>query len=167
MSLIGIIMGILLIIGGVSCIATPLATFLSTGYLIGASFLVYGIAGLIRNVQLRARALEIVVDVLAIIVGIISFIRPGATLVFDGMLLYCIAAWFLVQGISSIVFAFEIKPVIGGWYWVLISGILGVLLGIYSFAHPMVTALTAGILIGFYFIESGVSMIALGCMLID
>lgn len=45
--------------------------------------------------------------------------------------------------------------------WGLIVGILGVILGIYSFAHPMVTALTAGLLIGFYFIESGIDLIVL------
>ena len=45
----------------------------------------------------------------------------------------------------------------------MIAGILGVIAGVYSFAHPVLTAVTAGVLIGLYFIEVGIDMIALGC----
>jgi len=161
MVVLSIILGVLLIIGGISCMATPFATYLSTGYFVGIFMFVYGIAGLVRGFQKKAHALEIVVSVLAIIVGIISFVRPGTALVFDGVMLYVIAAWFVIQGIVSIVISFQMKSVSSGWFWGLIVGILGVILGIYSFAHPMVTALTAGLLIGFYFIESGIDLIVL------
>lgn len=115
MTVISIILGVLLIIGGVSCMLTPFATYLSTGVFIGAFMLVYGIAGLIRGFQKKAHALEIVVSVLAIIVGVISFIRPGTALVFDGVMLYVIAAWFVIQGVVSIVIAFQMKSVSSGW----------------------------------------------------
>lgn len=48
-----------------------------------------------------------------------------------------------------------------GWVWTLTLGILGVLVGIYSVVHPMLLALTFGILVGVYFIESGISMIVM------
>ena len=43
----------------------------------------------------------------------------------------------------------------------MILGVLGVLVGIYSLAHPLLMAFTFGILVGIYFIESGIQMIVL------
>ena len=43
----------------------------------------------------------------------------------------------------------------------LFLGILGVLVGVYSVIHPMLLAFTFGILVGVYFIESGISMIVM------
>ena len=47
MSVLFVILGVLLIIGGISCIFTPLATLLSAGYIIGILLLVFGIIGII------------------------------------------------------------------------------------------------------------------------
>ena len=40
--------------------------------------------------------------------------------------------------------------------------LLGILLGIFSFSQPLVSALTIGIMIGIYFIEVGITMIITG-----
>ena len=45
----------------------------------------------------------------------------------------------------------------------MIFGIIGVLVGIYSLMHPMLMAFTVGILVGVYFIESGINMIVMAC----
>ncbi len=163
MTIISIILGVLLVISGFSCMFTPLKTFFSTGYFLGIILLVYGIAGVLRIISRKekADALEWIMHILSIIIGLIALFRPGTTLVFDAMLLTIIACWFVVQGVIQIVLSFKLKNVKKGWYWGLIAGILGVILGIYSFMHPGVTAVTTGILIGFYFVESGFSLIAL------
>ncbi|MBR6259615.1 MAG: hypothetical protein IKR21_05325, partial [Oscillospiraceae bacterium] len=49
-----------------------------------------------------------------------------------------------------------------GWGWGVVIGIIGVLAGIYSFAHPVLTALTAGVLIGLYFVQTGFDLIFFG-----
>ena len=87
----------------------------------------------------------------------------GLKLMTDGMLIYIMAAWFLLQGIVGIIVSLKQKKVVEGkgWIWTLILGILGVLLGLYSLVHPMLLAFTFGILVGMYFIESGISMIVL------
>ncbi len=161
MFVLSIIMGILMIIGGFSCMFTPLATFLQTGIYIGVMMFVYGVIGIARGIRREAQTLEVVFAVLALIVGLISIFRPGSTLIFDGIILNLIAVWYVAQGISSIVLAFQTREQFSGWVLILITGILSLVLGIYSFAHPMVTALTAGILIGMYFVETGINMIAL------
>lgn len=167
MTVVSIILGILLIIGGFSCMFTPLATFLYTGYFFTVMLFVYGVFGIFRFFNKQAGGLEFAVSILAVIIGIMSMVMPGQTLVFDRMVLYLISAWLLIQGIMSIVVSIQVRKVRKGWYWGLIAGIIGVILGIYSFAHPLLLAVTEGFLIGFFFLESGFDMIVLGCAIGD
>jgi uncharacterized membrane protein HdeD (DUF308 family) len=127
--------------------------------------LFYGIVGLVRAFRRETDPLEIITSVLAIIVGLIALFRPGSSLVFDSMMINLTAAWFLVMGVVSIVVAFKLRRVVDYWWLGLISGILGVILGIYSFMHPSVVAVSSGILIGFHFIETGITMIVMAIML--
>ena len=75
--------------------------------------------------------------------------------------------FFAMQGIVSIYAAIQVKKMSGSKVWIfqLIFGILGILVGIYSFFHPILFALTitwlVGVLIGAFFIQSGFSMIFL------
>ena len=46
MVIASIILGILLIIGGVSCMAAPVETFLSASYLLAILLFVYGVFGI-------------------------------------------------------------------------------------------------------------------------
>ena len=160
MMILSIILGILMIITGACCLFTPLTTYLATGYYMCVMLLFYGIAGLVYYFKKKGNVLKVVVSVLAIIVGLISLFLPGTTLVFDTVMIYMTAAWFLVMGIVSIVVAFKVRKVEKFWFLGLISGILGVIVGIYSFLHPQMLALSSGMLIGFYFIETGISLIA-------
>ncbi len=160
MAVLSIILGVFLIIAGISFIATPLATFLATGFILAIFLFVYGIAGIVKAIQGKAHVLEVVCSVLAIIVGIVAIIRPGGTLAFDTIILYFLAAWLFVVGVTSIIIAFQSRPS-NGWYWGLISGILAVILGILAFIYPMFSAITVGILIGFFCIFGGISLISL------
>lgn len=162
MKALSIILGILMIICGVSCMCTPLATFLSTGHFIAILLLVYGIFGIIRFCRGQSGLWQLIVSILAVIVGLAAVFRPGQSLVFDRMILYFIACWLVIQGIVSIFVSIQTRSVRPGWVWGLIIGIIGVLAGIYSFAHPVLTAVTAGVLIGLYFVESGLNLIIMG-----
>ena len=163
MTVISVILGILLILGGFSCMFTPLATFLSTGYFFAILLLIYGIFGIVRFCKKQAGALELIISILAVIVGLVAVFRPGSTLIFDSMALYLIAAWLFIQGFLSIILSIKARKISKGWIWGLIVGVLGVIAGAYSWAHPLLTAVTAGVLIGFYFVQSGFDMIVLGC----
>ncbi len=158
MVILSIILGILLIIAGVSCAFTPLGTFMAAGYLICIVMLIFGIVGIVRGFQKKATALEVVVSVLALIVGIVALFRPGDKLVLDTIVLYLLSAWFVCVGVVSIVESVQDRG--SGWVLGLIIGIICVILGLYSFVHPMFTAVTAGILIGFFFIGTGISLIS-------
>ena len=162
MSVLFVILGVLLIIGGISCIFTPLATLLAAGYIIGILLLVFGVIGIVRDIQEKGDVLEWILHILSIIVGIIAIVRPGGTLVIDGLLIFFLAAFFLVMGVIQLVMAFKTKATNKGWFWNLIVGILAVIVGIICFVYPNIAAITVGVLIGIFFVEIGISLIALG-----
>ena len=130
MSVLSVILGVLLVLGGFSCMFTPLATFLSTGFYIAILLLVYGIFGVVRFFQKQAGGLELVVSILALLAGLVAMFRPGETLVFDRFVLYLIAAWLLVQGIVTVIMSVNSRGVSKGWGWGLFVGILGIIAGL-------------------------------------
>ena len=162
MSVLNIILGILLVIGGFSCMFTPFATFLSAGYYIAILLLVYGVFGLVRYFKKESGVLNLIVSILAVVVGIVCLVRPGKTLVIDSLVLTLVAVWMLIQGLVTIIMAFTVRGEQKGWFWGVIVGALAILAGIYSFAHPGLEAMTIGVLIGLYFVEAGFDMIVKG-----
>ena len=141
MKIVTIILGILMAICGISCICTPVMTFLEAGYFLVILLLVYGIAAIVKAVAQKEYGMPFLFGILSTVLGIV---------------------WFLMQGVVGIVLSFRQKKLKGkGWIGTLILGVLGVLLGLYSLAHPLLLAFTFGVLVGMYFIECGVNMIVL------
>ena len=163
MNILMIILGILMVLCGGSCIFTPVLTFLQTGYFLIILLLVYGIAGIIRSIVSKEYGTGFAFSIISVIAGIVIACVPGLTLMTDGMLLYMMAGWFILQGIVSLFISIKFKGANGGkkWIWGVVLGIIGILLGVYTMFHPMLLAFTMGILIGVYFVECGISMIIL------
>ena len=157
------IIGVIMAICGISCICTPVITFLEAGYFLVILLLVYGMAAIVRAFMEKNYGLPFLFGILSIILAIVVMAVPGLKLMTDGMLIYMMAVWFLLQGVVGIYMSFKQKKVGegNGWIWNLILGIIGVLVGIYSLLHPLLLAFTFGILVGLYFIESGISMIVM------
>lgn len=165
MIIIALILGILFVVGGFSCMFTPLATFLSTGYFLGIMLFIYGLMGILQAITNKDRhILGIITSILAFLVGVIAIVRPGSALQFDRLVLYLMAAWVALQGISSIVISIQCRKVKKSWVLGLIVGILGVLLALYSFSHPLFLAVTAGFLIGFFLLQAGLNLISLAVL---
>ena len=143
--------------------ATPLITMMELGYFLIILLFVYGIAHIVRAVSGKDYGLEFIYGILSVILGFLIIVVPGLKTMTSGMLLYIMAGWFVVQGILSIYRAVKMKKDNGGagWIWGICAGVLCILMGLYSAVHPMVLALTLGLMVGFYFIVSGVDMIAM------
>ena len=165
MSILSIILGVLLIVGGVCCMFTPFATFLSAGFMIAIMMFIYGIYGVVRFFQKECGVLELIASILAIIVGVIAVVRPGSTLILDNFVLNMVSAWLLVKGVINIIVSIQGRNEIKGWGWGIVAGVLSIIAGVLAFIHPVVTALTVGILMGLYFVESGIDMIVFGTAL--
>ena len=165
MKIFTIILGVIMAICGISCICTPVMTFMETGYFLVILLLVYGIGAIVRAVMGKEYGLPFLFGILSLILGIVIMVVPGLKLMTDGMLVYIMAVWFILQGVVGIFVSLKQKKLVDGkgWIWTMVLGVIGVLVGIYSLMHPLLMAFTIGILVGVYFIESGINMIVMGC----
>ena len=162
MALLTIILGVLLMIGGISCLFTPLATFLAAGYLIGIMLFIYGIISLIHGIRKKAGILAYIPSILAILVGFLAVFRPGGTLAIDFMILVFLAIWFLVQGVITLFLSIRFRKGNPVWGLGVVSGILAIAAGIISLIYPHVQMFTVGILISISLIDTGLGLISLG-----
>ena len=161
-----VIFGVLLIIAGVALMVTPLMTFMSAGYFIIILFFLWGIYGIVRGVREKRYGMEFFFAILSLILGIIGLIIPNAAAVTNNfILLYLAAGWFIVHGILSIVTGIQSRKEDADTSTVVLCIVLGILeliIGIYSIAHPAMMAVALGMLIGIYFIETGINAIVIG-----
>ena len=164
MTVLFIVLGILLIAGGFSCIFTPLLTFMSTGYFVVILMAAFGIVGIIKAIAEKRFGVNFVFSILSILLGIVMMAFPGSLLLAEGVMLILTAIWFVLMGIVTIVNAVSVTKAIGSSVWILqlIFGILAVLIGGYSFFQPMLMAVSLGVLIGIFFIETGFTLMFSG-----
>lgn len=161
MTILSIIFGVLMIICGFSFMFTPLITFMDAGWFIVILVAVYGLIGLIKGISEKIYGVRFVFSVLSVVFGIAVIFFPRLMLLADGVLIYMVAVWFVMQGFVSVFTAVNVTKRLDSGLWILqlIFGILGILLGCYSFFHPALVAVSIGFLIGFYFVETGFTML--------
>ena len=150
-----------MIICGFSFMFTPLITFMDAGWFIVILVAVYGLIGLIKGISEKTYGVRFVFSVLSVVFGIAVIFFPRLMLLADGVLIYMVAVWFVMQGFVSVFTAVNVTKRLDSGLWILqlIFGILGILLGCYSFFHPALVAVSIGFLIGFYFVETGFTML--------
>lgn len=169
MTVLFIILGILLVAGGFSCIFTPLLTFMQTGYFVVILILAFGVIGIIKAIVEKRFGVNFVFSILSVILGIVMLAFPGSLLLAEGVMLIMTAIWFVLMGIVTIINAVTVTKATGSKIWILqlILGILAILIGIYSFFQPMLMALSLGTLVGIFFIETGFTLMFSGFVVRD
>lgn len=170
-----IILGVLVIIGGIFCIATPGLTFLSLVWFIGIMMFVFALQSIMSYRERKklglANGWNLFSAILACICGILIIVSGYAELMAAEVLLYILFGWLIATGIISIFGAFGIKnlpkreerivEVIAGKWWIhLIFGILLIISGIFGFMHPLIAAITIGMMVGIEIMITGIDMIA-------
>ena len=123
-----------MIICGFSFMFTPLITFMDAGWFIVILVAVYGLIGLIKGISEKTYGVRFVFSVLSVIFGIAVIFFPRLMLLADGVLIYMVAVWFVMQGFVSVFTAVNVTKRLDSGLWILqlIFGILGILLGCYS-----------------------------------
>lgn len=164
MTVLFIILGILLVAGGFSCIFTPLLTFLSTGYYIVILMAVFGVFGIIKAIVEKRFGVNFVFSILSVLLSGAMLAFPESLLLAEGVMLIMTAVWFVMMGIVTIINSVSITKAVGSKFWILqlIFGIISVLIGCYSFFHPMLMAVSLGVLVGIFFIETGFTLMFSG-----
>ena len=169
MTVLFVIFGILMVACGFSCIFTPLLTFMQTGYFIVILIVAFGIVGIIKAIVEKRFGIDFVFDILSVLLGIAMISFPESLLFTEGVMLIMTAIWFVLMGIVTIVDSITITRKFGSGIWILqlIFGILAVLVGGYSFFQPMLMAVSLGVLIGIFFIETGFTLMFSGFVVKD
>lgn len=164
MTVFFIIFGILLVAGGFSCIFTPLLTFMNTGYFVVILIAAFGIVGIIKAIAEKKFGVNFIFSILSVLLGIAMMVFPESLLFAEGMMLILTAIWFVLMGIVAIFNAVTVTKSFGSKVWILqlIFGILSVLIGCYSFFQPILMAVSLGVLIGIFFIETGFTLMFSG-----
>ena len=161
-----LVRGIAAVMFGVLALVLPGITLAALVLLWGAYALADGIIALIAAFRIRDRGKPfwalLVVGILGIAAGILTFIWPGMTAI---VLLAFIAAWSLVMGIFQIIAAVRLRKSIENEWLLGLSGLLSVIFGVLMLINPGAGALAVIWVIGAYAIVFGVLLIALGLKL--
>lgn len=129
----------------------------------GAYALVDGLLALIAAFYIRDHDKPmwpfIVIGLLGIAAGIVTFLWPGITAL---VLLMCIAAWALLMGIFQIVAAIRLRKDIEREWLLGLSGALSVVFGLLMFLSPGAGALAVIWLVAGYAVIFGALLIGFG-----
>ena len=156
--------GVFLVIAGVLALVYPYVASVALVFLIGWILIISGVLqgiGLIGAKEVPHFWLQLISSVLAIVIGLLLLRNPNAGLLIMTVLLI---VFFIVEGFSKIIFALNIRPVTG-WVFVLLSGVIGVLLGAYLWSSmPLSSEWVLGILLGIQLICEGAALAFLAWM---
>src|SRR6185295_8174545 len=96
--------------------------------------------------------------VVAVLAGVFIIARPAASV---AALALVIALWALLQGIVTIVHAFDLRRVARHWWVMLLSGIVGVVFGVAALRYyPALSLSFVVILVSWWLLTGGVMGIA-------
>jgi uncharacterized membrane protein HdeD (DUF308 family) len=158
--------GIAAIVFGVLAFIWPGLTLVTLVLLYGAFALVDGVLALIAAFTGSARPAPtwwlVVVGLLGIAAGIVTFVYPGITAV---LLVIFIGAWALVHGIFEIIGAIKLRKEIDNEWTLILGGVLSVLFGGLIMLAPGAGALGLIWAIAAYSIVFGILFVALALRL--
>jgi uncharacterized membrane protein HdeD (DUF308 family) len=153
---------VLLVLGATAVVLPPIAT-LAVTILFGWLFLVSGVVGLFTSFWMRHAPgfwWSLLSAALGIVVGAMLL---GSPLVGALSLTLVLIAFFLIEGVVSIMFALDHKRELSGqWGWMLMSGLIDLVLAVMIFVGlPSTASWAVGLLVGINMIFGGTALIAM------
>lgn len=100
--------------------------------------------------------------VVSILAGIAAVAFPGLTVI---TVLYLVAFWVIFTGVMHIITAIQLRKEIANEWWLGLSGVLAILLGVALIAFPGAGILSGLTLIAVYAFIAGVALILFGLKL--
>lgn len=158
-TILGAIVGGLLILFGIYLFTKPLTTLLSVAILLALGMLARGIFAILGFFRKRSAlghndTLLLVGGILFTLLGILLLANPGFS---AGVILAMVAFWFIFDGVFGLMRSFAI-PTAGKWIGILISALL-LIFGISLVWNPIKAVIALNILVGLSLILSGLQVI--------
>lgn len=152
--------GIAAIVFGILAIALPGLTLFMLVITFGIYTLFDGVVEIWSGFSTRETNdrwwVDILIGLAGVIAGILIMSLPGVTAV---VAIYFIGAWMAVTGVLQIISALRLRAEISNEWWLILSGVLSVLVGLYFLAFPGDGAVSLVWIIGIYAILFGVMMV--------
>jgi uncharacterized membrane protein HdeD (DUF308 family) len=156
-----IFLALLLIIAGAAAIAFPVLSTFAVELWAAIAFAVAGVAQTIHAFAARSWGgflWSLLVGLLYLAAGVVLWLNPIAGMV---ALTVFLAAVLVVDGVFRSILAFQIRPR-AGWFWLLLGGIVGIVLGVMIWQQLPSSALTIlGLLLGINLAFSGFTFLML------
>jgi len=157
--------GVLAILFGLVAFFWPGLAWMIVVYTFAAYALMDGIfaigiltAGLARPGRWWALLLE---GVAGITFGLLTFLWPVAAVVDMWMLLFFVAGWLIATGVFEVIAAIQLRRYIRGEWFLILSGILSILLGVSFAVLPVAGLWVLAMWVGAYALTFGVLLLAL------
>jgi len=155
--------GIVLAILGVLAIMLPNIATLAVELLVGWLLLISGVVGLITSFWMRQAPgfwWSLISAIIGIIAGVLLLIWPLTGVI---SLTIVLIAFFLIEGITTIMYAIEHRrELTGRWGWMLASGIITLILALLIWARlPSTAAWAIGLLVGIDLVFGGMALIGI------
>jgi uncharacterized membrane protein HdeD (DUF308 family) len=152
--------GILMMVLGFMAVAEPNVATVAVGIFVGWLFFVGGIFRAVsvwRSRRTPGFPWSMLTAVLAIALGLILILRPLAGVLTLTMVL---VAFFIVEGVASILGAIQHRQHLRSWGWILFSGIVDLLLAYLIWAGwPSSADWAIGLLVGINMLFFGLSLV--------
>lgn len=155
--------GIILLILGIGAVLIPVFASLAVSIFLGWLFLVGGVVGAVTTLMGRHVPgfwWSLISAAITIIAGLYLVGWPFAGAV---SLTVVLAAYLVVEGIASMLFAYEHRGQLSSrWGWLFLNGIIDLFLaGIIIWLLPLAAVWALGVIIGIDFIFGGASLIGM------
>ena len=153
-------LGVVFIILGIVALGSPYALTLAVDLMLGWILIICGIISIVSaffSGNWGKFLLILLSGIIFVIAGVLLVANPLKGVLTLALIL---AAFLLVEGIFKIIYAFQMKST-QNWGWVLVSGIISLVLAILIWAQWPASIVIIGLLVGFYILFSGISMVML------
>lgn len=161
-SIVWIVFSVLMIVGGIIGLVTPLETFASLIFLLPIFLFVGGIGSVLHYINVRhtGGAGFILADgLMSIAFAIIFYMSPMG---FTSMFVVTFVAFMtMFKGILGLGYAFELKKLGVSWVLALIVSILNVIIAVVFIVFPIIGGITMGVMIALLVLFFGLASLAL------
>jgi uncharacterized membrane protein HdeD (DUF308 family) len=153
---------ILMIVLGVVAIACPFFATVASTLVFGWIFVFAGIAQIVYAFQSRGAGQvvwKMILGFLYFLSGVFVVANP-----LEGVLAFTLVLGITIfmQGIIQVSIAFQMRRISPNWGWMLVSGIIGIIFGIFVWSNfPFYAAWLIGTLVGVNLLFDGVWMLTL------
>ena len=158
--------GVAALLFGLLTLFNPVITLATLVLLFGAYALVDGVfavASAVANRRGEPHWVSLLVSgIIGIALGVLTFLWPQIT---GLILLYFVALWAVIIGVSQIVAGIRLRKLITGEWLLILAGVLSLVFGLMLFVSPGAGALAIALWIGAYAAVFGIVLIALALRL--